>query len=101
MASARSGAGKVRPEEQLGVAGHAALEAGAFVVIAGRDVVIDQAARGEQAAVAGPSQSEGQVDVLVIRAVERIEAAQTLEHIGTIERTRAAGAEDFFDGAAG
>ena len=73
----------------------------AAVVVARRDVVKDHAARGEEAAVSGPSQAEGEVDVFVIGAVERVEASQAFEDLGAIERTRAAGAEDFFDGTAG
>ena len=63
--------GHVRPEDELGVAGHPALERGAGVIVGGRDLVEDLAAGGEEAAIAGPSEAEGQVDVLVIRAVER------------------------------
>ena len=38
---------QVRPEDDLGVPGHAALERGAAVVVGRRDVVVDHAARSE------------------------------------------------------
>ena len=90
--------GQVRPEDQLGVAGHPALECGAGVVVGGRDVVEDPAAGVEDAAIAGPAEAEGEVDVLVIRAQKRVEAADLPEGFGPVEGARAAGAEDVFDG---
>ncbi len=67
------------------------------MVVGRRDVVIDHATRSKKAAVAGPSQAEGEVDVFVVRAEERVESSGLAQGFGAIERTRAAGAEDFFD----
>ena len=59
---------QVRPEQDLGVAGHPPLELGAGVVVGRRDVVQDPACRGEDAGVARPAEAEGEVDVLVVGA---------------------------------
>ena len=71
---------QVRPEEDLGVSGHPALEGRTAVVVAGRDVVMRSRQLGaKQAPIARPSQPEGEIDVLVIRAVERVEATEPLQ----------------------
>ena len=60
------------------------------MVVASGDVVEDDAVRREQASEAGPAQAEGEIDVFVVRAIERVVAAQTLEGFGTIEGARPA-----------
>ena len=77
--------GHVRPEDELRVAGHPALECGAGVIVGGRDLVEDPAARDEDAAIAGPAEPEAQVDVLVIGAVERVEAADLPDRLGAVK----------------
>ncbi len=73
----------------------AALEHGAAVVIRRGDVVEDPAPGSEYAPIAGPSQSKSQVDVLVVRDQEGVEAAGDLEGLGPVEGATAAGSEDF------
>ena len=92
---------QVRPEDQLGVAGDPPLERGAGVVVGRRDLVEDPAAWGEDAAIAGPAEAEAEVDVLVVRAEKRIEAADPPEGLGPVERARAAGGEDVFERTVG
>ena len=59
-------------------------------------------ARGcEHAAIAGPPQAKGEIDIFVIRAEERIIAPGKTKCPRAIECTRTAGAEDFLDGPGG
>ena len=74
MAAARQRAdGQVRPEEDLGVAGHPPLERRAARGRSSPRRRGGSGRRGVDAAIAGPAEPEGQVDVLVIATEERVE----------------------------
>ncbi len=92
---------EVGPVEQLSVSCHPALEFGARVVMSGGDFMKDPARRSISTGIACPSQTEGQVHVLVIGNEERIEPADSLQGDGAIEGTRAARAEDTTTGMPG
>ena len=55
------------------------------MVVSRRDVVMDPAP-GRTAPVAGPAQAEGEVDVLVVRAEERVETADASQGLGRDRR---------------
>ncbi len=89
--------GQVRPEDQLGVPSHPALERRTSMVVGCRNLVEDSATRREEAAIAGPSQPESQIDVFIIRAEEGIESPGAAERLGAIERAATAGPENLLD----
>ena len=93
----KAAGGHVRPEDKFGVAGDPPLERGARMIIRGRDLVQDLAARVIEAAISSPAQAEAQVDVLVIGSERGIEASDPTNCLGPVERARAAGGEDLVD----
>ena len=60
---------------------------------------MDHAGRGEDAAIAGPAQAEGEVDVLVVLTEEQSKRPGASQGLGPVEGARAAGAEDLVAGA--
>ncbi len=57
------------------------------VIVGGGDLVKDLAAGLEDGAIAGPAKPEAEIDILVIRAQKRVEAAYLANRRGAEEGT--------------